>query len=132
MKLPPWQLSTLVGSLAVIGMGAIMTLTNPQRNAYQSYAARQASLYLQENACTKAPEAFGKFLEQQCKSLTQVSQPYVKPLINLSTRRHNYIFFSVYETQFSLNRNLPAYSVKTVGFLNLFWTYENGLQVAKK
>lgn len=131
MKLPPWQSSALIGSFAVIGMGTLMALTNPQRNAYQTYAARQASLYLQENTCTKAPDTFGNFLEQQCESFVQISQPYLKPLINLSTRRHNYIFFSVYETQFSLNRNLPAYSSKTVGFLNLFWTYENGLKLTK-
>jgi len=129
MKLQPWQSSTLIGTLAVMGVGLIMTLTNPHRRAYQNYAAQQASVYLQTNTCTKTPNLFGNFLEQQCNRMAQHSQLYLKPVVNLSTRRHNYFLFSIYETQFSLHRNLPAYSAKTIGFLNLFWTYESGLQL---
>ncbi|AFZ42420.1 hypothetical protein PCC7418_0182 [Halothece sp. PCC 7418] len=132
MKRHPWQSSTLIGSLAVVGVGIIMALTNPHRNAYKTYAARQASFYLQENACTKTPNFFGDVLEQQCNAIAQGSQPLLKPIINLSTRRHNYFLFSIYETQFSLNQSLPAYSTKTVGFLNLFWTYESGLEVTEQ
>ncbi|MDR9405151.1 MAG: DUF4359 domain-containing protein [Halothece sp. Uz-M2-17] len=131
MKLQPWQSSTLIGSLAVLGVGIIMALTNPHRNAYKNYAARQASFYLQENACTKTPNLFGDILEQQCNAIAEGSQPYLKPVVNLSTRRHNYFLFSIYETKFSLNPSLPAYSAKTVGFLNLFWTYETGLEVTE-
>ncbi len=129
IKLHPWQSSTLIGSLAVIGMGTIMTLSNPQRSAYETYAARQVSLYVQNNACDKAPNTFGNFIEEQCSNLAKFSQPYFKPLVNLSTRRHNYIFFSIYETQLPLNSYLPTYSTKTIGFLNLFWTYETGLKI---
>jgi len=107
----------------------MMALTNPQRSAYKTYAARQASLYLQKNACSQAPQTFGDFLQNQCVNLAEFSQPYLKPVVNLSTRQHNYVFFSIYETQVSLHQNLPAYNAKTIGFLNLFWTYENGVEL---
>jgi hypothetical protein len=132
MKLQPWQSSTLIGTLAVMGVGMIMALTNPHRQAYQTYAAQQASAYLQENTCPKTPQIFSNFLQQQCNSWAQHSQFYLKPVVNLSTRRHNYFLFSIYETEFSLNRNLPAYNAKTIGFLNLFWTYESGLQLTAR
>lgn len=132
MKLQPWQASTLIGSLSVLTMGTLLAFTNPHRSAYQTYAARQASLYLQENACTKAPQLFGNLLQQQCNYLAKTSQPYLKPVVNLSTRRHNYVLFSIYETQFTLTPGFPAYSAKTIGFLNLFWTYESGLQLTEQ
>lgn len=129
MKLQPWQSSTLRGSLAVVGVGIILIATNPHRRAYQRYAAQQASFYLQDHACPQAPPIFDNVLQEQCNSLAEDAQPYFKPLVNLSTRRHNYILFSIYETKFSVNERLPAYSAKTVGFLNLFWTYETGVEL---
>ncbi|NBD32526.1 MAG: DUF4359 domain-containing protein [Cyanobacteria bacterium] len=132
MKLQPWQSSALIGSLAAVGVGMIMTVTNPHRNAYQNYAARQASFYLQENACTKTPNLFGNFLQQKCNFWAKQSKFYLKPLVNLSTRRHNYLLFSIYETELSFNNHFPAYNAKTIGFLNLFWTYESGLKLTKQ
>jgi len=129
MKLQPWQSSTLIGSLAVLGVGIILAFTNPHRHAYQNYAAQQASVYLQEQGCTKISNVFGHFLQQQCNLFVKQNQLYLKPMVNLSTRRHNYFLFSIYETQFSINNSFPAYSAKTVGLLNLFWTYESGLKL---
>jgi len=132
MKLQPWQSSTLIGSLAVVGVGIILSLTNPHRHAYQNYAARQASVYFQEQGCMKAPNIFGNLLQQQCNLFVKQSQQYLKPVVNLSTRRHNYFLFSIYETQLSLNDSFPAYSAKTIGLFNLFWTYESGLKLTQQ
>lgn len=132
MKLQPWQHSTIIGCLGVLGIGTILIFTNPHRNAYQTYAAQQASFYLQENACTKTPQFLGNFLQKQCNQVVNMSQPYLKSLVNLSTRQHNYVLFSIYETEFSLGKNFPSYNAKTIAFLNLFWTYESGLELTQQ
>ncbi|MFB6277186.1 MAG: DUF4359 domain-containing protein [Halothece sp.] len=125
-KLQPWQASTLIGICGVFVVGTTLAFTNPNRQAYQSYASRQLREYLQENVCT---QAFGEFLQQQCHHFIQTSQPYLESAVNLSTQRHNYILFSIYETQFSLGKEFPTYSAESVGFLNLFWTYESGIEI---
>ncbi|QDZ40216.1 DUF4359 domain-containing protein [Euhalothece natronophila Z-M001] len=126
-KLKPWQISGIIGVISVFGMGNIMAITNPSRQDYQTYAARQTISYLQNNACTKLPDTLSGFLHEQCSDLVKEGKPYFKQAINVSTRQHNYLLFTVYETEVSLNNRLPSYSSKTVGFMSVFWTYEAGL-----
>lgn len=129
IKLQPWQASTLIGICGIFVMGTTLAITNPQRHVYQSYASRQLREYLQENTC---PQSFGEFLQQECHHFIKTSQPYLQSIVSLSTRRHNYILFSIYETQFSLGSNFPTYNAETVGLLNSFWTYESGLVTVPK
>ena len=127
-QLKPWQTSGIIGVIGIFGMGTIMVATNPHRQAYQRYAARQSVSYLQDNACTNLPETLNGFLQQQCSDLVESGKPHLKQAVNLSTRQYNYVLFSVYETEVSLNQRLPSYSAKTIAFMNLFWTYEAGLE----
>lgn len=126
-QLKPWQISGIIGVISVFGMGTIMAITNPSRQDYQTYAARQTISYLQNNACTKLPDTLSGFLHKQCSDLVKEGKPHFKRAINVSTRQHNYFLFTVYETEVSLNNRLPSYSSKTVGFMSVFWTYEAGL-----
>lgn len=128
-QLKPWQVSGIIGVVGIFGMGTIMAITNPSRQAYQGYAARQSVSYLKDNACTKLPDTLNGFLHSQCRHLVEKGKPHLKQAVSLSTRQHNYFLFSVYETEVSLNNQFPSYSAKTIGFMNLFWTYEAGLDL---
>lgn len=126
IKLQPWQFSTLIGCLGALGMGTLMTVTNPSRHAYNTYATEQASSYLQHQTCPKTSNYLGGILREQCQELVDRGEPHIQQLVNLSTRRHNYWLFSIYETELSIMESLPSYRAKTVGFLGKFWTYEGG------
>ncbi|MDR9405247.1 MAG: DUF4359 domain-containing protein, partial [Halothece sp. Uz-M2-17] len=98
MKLKSWEISLLISSIAVIGIGAAMAITNPRRQAYQEYAAEKMSVYIKEEVCADAPKALGDFLERQCNQLVDSGQKPLQDLIAQSTQRHNYFLFSIYET----------------------------------
>ncbi len=121
IQLQPWQLSTLIGSVGVVAMGTMMAITNPSRNAYNSHVANQASSYLQKNVCSQTQNYFGNWLQQECHDLVAQGKPSIKQLVNLSTQRDNYLFFSVYETEVSVMESLPSYETKKIGFLGQFW-----------
>ncbi|NBD32997.1 MAG: DUF4359 domain-containing protein [Cyanobacteria bacterium] len=125
MKLKPWEISILLGSIAVIGVGSAMAITNPRRQAYQEYAAQQMGGYLKEEVCADAPKALGDFLERQCNNLVDSGQKPLQEIIAQSTQRHNYFLFSIYETNLSLMTGLPSYQFKTLAIFQNFWTYES-------
>jgi len=131
IKLQPWQFSTLIGCIGALGMGTLMTFTNPSRNAYNTYAAEQASYYLQTHTCPKTSNYLGGILQEQCQELVDQREPQIQQLVDLSSRRHNYLLFSIYETELSIMESLPSYRAKTVGFLGNFWTYEGGIDLTQ-
>lgn len=124
MKPQPWQIGILISSAAILSLGGVMSITNPRREAYQTYAAETLSIYLKEEVCADAPQTLGGFLQRQCNNLVDMGQEPMKELIAQSTQRHNYILFSIYETELSLISGLPSYQFKTIGIFQNFWTYE--------
>lgn len=120
MKFKPGQLSMLVSSITIIALGTAMTVTNPRREAYQNYAAQKMSVYLKNEVCTD----LSNFLQGQCNQLVNRGQDPMKKMIAQSTQRHNYILFSIYETELSLITGLPSYQFKTLGIFQNFWIYE--------
>ncbi len=125
MKLKPWEISILISSIAVIGIGSAMAITNPRRQAYREYAADKLGTYLKKEVCADAPEALGGFLQRQCNNLVDSGQKPLQEMIAKSTERHNYFLFSIYETNLSLMSGLPSYQFKTVAVFQNFWTYES-------
>jgi hypothetical protein len=125
MKLKPWKISILISSIAVIGVGSAMAITNPRRQAYQEYAAEKMGTYLKEEVCADAPQTLGDFLERQCNNLVDSGQKPLQEMIAQSTERHNYFLFSIYETNLSLMAGLPSYRFKTIGIFQNFFTYES-------
>jgi hypothetical protein len=124
MKSQPWRLSMLMSGIAVIVAGTVMAVTNPRREAYQTYAAEKMSVYLKEEVCADAPKTLGGVLQDQCNQLVHRGQQPMKQWIAESTERHNYILFSIYETELSLMTGLPSYQFKTLGMFQNFWIYE--------
>lgn len=123
MKLKSWKLSAIIGSIAVIGIGGAMAATNPSRESYKDYAADKMSTHLKKEVCSDAPE----ILQSSCASLVDVGRGPMKEMIDKSTQRHNFIFFSIYETNLKLP-NVPgvqSYRFKTIGIFQNLIIYES-------
>ncbi|NJO75396.1 MAG: DUF4359 domain-containing protein [Leptolyngbyaceae cyanobacterium RM1_406_9] len=115
--------ASIVG-LVLVGVGAVMALTNPEQSAYDDYATAELTQYLEENACSKAPSFLGNVLQTQCVELLQDNQDEIKELISESTQRQNFLILSVYKTNLSVSSLLPAYEFETIGVFRDFYTYK--------
>jgi hypothetical protein len=118
------QVVTAVGSAALVGLGLLMSLTNPSRESYQEYAVETLSSYLKQEACRQIPSIFGNVLRNQCKSLVDTARPQIENIIDRSTEQHNFILFSVYHTDLEISPALPAYQFQTLGVLQNFYIYQ--------
>ncbi|NJP10071.1 MAG: DUF4359 domain-containing protein [Leptolyngbyaceae cyanobacterium RU_5_1] len=121
------------GAALLTVLGAVMATTNPSQVAYEAYATKQLTAYLETKVCSEAPTTFG--LRDECRSLLRSNQSQIKKIIADSTQRQNFIFFSVYTTRFSadaiapnfsisVGSFLPSYRVQTVGAFHRFHVYE--------
>ena len=119
-----FQLTKVIGGIALAGLGAAMAITNPSQKAYEQYAIEQLTSYLKENVCTQAPETLGKVLQNQCYTIVDLGKPQIKKLIALRTKRQNFLLFSIYRTELSAPSPLPSYHFETVGALQKFYVYE--------
>ena len=111
-----------VGVVISIGLGAIASLTNPERQDYQKYAVQILDVRLRE-FCQQSNNSVGEWLQNHCYTLVDTARPYLAATIERNTLRHNFVLFSIYQT------NLPVptvanYQVETVGIFNLFYTYK--------
>ena len=116
-----------IASVALVGVGGAMAISNPNEEAYNEYAVTRLSEYLQNDVCAKAPSTFGNILRDQCSSFVESNQSEIAELVANSTERQNFIVFSLYKTELSLKRYLPflpSYQFETVGALNDFYTYK--------
>lgn len=123
----------LTGFTALLGLGIASAVTNPKETAYNQYAAAQLGTYLKDNICSQAPTAFG--LQKRCLSLSENNQGEMVQLVAENTQREDYIFFSTYKTDLTVNSLLPpylsiggslipAYHFETIGAFNTFYTYK--------
>ncbi|MBW4490483.1 MAG: DUF4359 domain-containing protein [Trichocoleus desertorum ATA4-8-CV12] len=123
----------LTGLTALLGMGIASALTNPNETAYNKYAAEQLGTYLKDSICSQAPTAFG--LQKRCLSLAENNRGEMEQLVAENTQSQNYIFFSTYQTDLSVNALLPpylslggsllpAYHFETVAAFNTFYIYK--------
>ncbi|MBD1863425.1 MULTISPECIES: DUF4359 domain-containing protein [Trichocoleus] len=123
----------LTGLVALLGVGVGSAVTNPSEAAYNKYAAEQLGAYLKDNICSQAPTAFG--LQKRCLSLAANNRGEMEQLIAENTQRQDYIFFSTYQTDLSINSLLPpylslggsflpAYRFETVGAFNTFYIHK--------
>lgn len=127
-KFKPWQISILISSTVVVGVASAMAITNPSREAYKSYAADKMQAYLKTEVC---PSEVPEMLISACKSAIDIGEKPMQKLIEQSTERHNYLLFSIYETNLSLGgnlpipTNLPSYEFRTLGIFQNFWIYQS-------
>jgi hypothetical protein len=123
--------------LAIAAAGIGMAATNPGEAAYDEYATARLSEYLNREVCPDAPDVLGIDLEDLCADLVEDNQDDLREIISDNTQRSNYGVLSLYQTNLSAHRLLPAeirsflppqllpaYRFKTVGILGNFVTYE--------
>lgn len=101
-----------------------MVVTNPGQATYEDYAVEQLSKYLKEEVCPQAPEALGSFLRRQCTILVDTGRPQIKQVVAQSTKRENFLLFSIYRTDLDVGTLIPAYSFETVGICQQFYLYK--------
>ncbi len=125
MKLWQTTVSILGGAIALIGTG--LAVTNPGPTAYEDFAVQELSRYLQANICQELPPELRQFSEQ-CRSLgatlLDTARPQLQNLIAQSTRRENYLLFSIYRTDFSAPPLPRGYEFETVGVFGQFYIYQ--------
>lgn len=109
--------ASVAGSI-LVGLGVAMAVTNPSESAYNDYATAKLTEYLQENGCEKAPLG-----QRQCRAALNSFQPHIEELVSENSYRQNFLFLSVYRTEFSFPL-LPSYNFETVGAFQSFYTYK--------
>ena len=124
IRLSHW-INTCVG-LVLISVGGMMVVTNPGQVAYEKYATDQMTTYLKEDVCMQI-EGKGDFIgvvRSQCKNLVDTGQPQLQKVITQTTKRQNFLLFSIYQTELSLPSPVPSYQFETIGVLQNFYTYQ--------
>ena len=116
-----------IGTLGVIGVGLLLIFTNPNNHRYRNYLSKEISTNLQEDFCAEAPSAFGHLLQRRCDKLVENQKTQLNNIIDYSTQRNNYLFFSVYKTEVTVINGLPRYQAQSIGLFNHFWTYQQGI-----
>ena len=119
------KLNLSIGSIALIGLGILLSLTNPGQKSYEKYASQTLNVYLKENVCTKLPPEIITLLQSHCHSLVDTIGPQLSQIIARQTTRQNFILFSIYQTDLSIPASLPDYQIKTIGVLKQFYTYDS-------
>jgi hypothetical protein len=114
-----------LGTFILGGLGVVMVLTNPQSSNYEAYAGDRLNSYLKENLCQQIQEGIGELFQSQCKMLLETATPQVGKLVATQTKRQNFFFFSLYQSNLSLPSPLPGYQVNTIGVFNQFFVYES-------
>lgn len=117
------RIITYIGAAALAGLGVAMAVTNPNQPAYEEYAVQRLTEYLKNDVCTKAPKALENFLQRNCTVLIDSSRPQIQQIVSESTQRQNFILFSIYRTDLSVNPFIPSYHFETMGVVENFYTY---------
>jgi hypothetical protein len=128
MKKSKYLLASGAGIL-LLGLAGLMALTNPSQEAYDEFAVQRLSEVLKSEGCQKLP--FG--LTKQCPTWINDNQAEIKEFVAQNTQRQNFIFFSFYTTDLSVQSilpslpflpTLPSYHFETIGAFQNFYVYQ--------
>jgi uncharacterized protein YceK len=124
MKLARFRVVVLGTVLA--GVSAVMLTANPDRKAYEQYAARELTTYLKAGVCDRAQAQLDlqALLRGYCKMLVDTGRPFLQEAIASGTTRKNFLIFSIYQTELSFATPLPSYQFSTIAVLKTFYLYE--------
>jgi len=112
-----------IGLAFIGGLGLVMSLTNPNRATYETYAAIRLTDYIKDEVCPQAPNIFGIALQRNCNDLVDSSSPVIQGIVANNTKRQNFILFSIYTTDLAVGSAIPSYRFQTVGAMQNFFTY---------
>jgi len=110
-----------LGGVALAGLLAAMAITNPSQAAYNEFATRTLSSYLQREVCAAPkdiPELLDTLVSSGCSWLVASQQAKIEQYLAANTQRQNLIFLSLYTT------DLPTHRIKTVGILQKFFIFQ--------
>ena len=113
------KINRRICKLGLILSGSILVITNPGPGNYEEYASNRLNVYLKQDVC---PELTKK-LRNPCLILVDFARPQLNSAIAHQTKRQNFLFFSIYETDLSIPSALPDYHFETLGIFDRFYTY---------
>ncbi len=120
------QLTIIAYTGAAVGLAALgvtMAKTNPSEVAYEEYAVQRLASYLKTDVCKKTTNFIEDLIRFNCEKLVDQANPQMQEIINRTTERQNYIFFSVYRTNLQISSWIPSYRFETVAAFDQFYTY---------
>ncbi len=124
-----WQSRLAKSAFIFLPVAGIMSITNPQQDAYVDYAASRLTSEIQNSICQgpQLPagllwEEVGKYTTDTCKSGLATGLAWqdktIKEFIANSTKRQNYFLLSTYTTKVS------GYNFRTIGAFGNFLTFQ--------
>ncbi|NET01701.1 MAG: DUF4359 domain-containing protein [Sphaerospermopsis sp. SIO1G2] len=118
---------TIIASAGVAGfavLGLTMANTNPQQKEYEEYAVDKLTTYLKTDFCQKTPNFLQNLIQFNCNQLVDSVNPQIKEIVTATTKRQDYLIFSVYTTNLKIDNLIPGYQFETVGAFDSFYTYK--------
>lgn len=110
---PSLWLSIGGGLLIILGLG--LFLTNPSQKSYEDFGTEQLVNYAREKLCQAQSAKLEEAIKSQmCTLMLETGKHQIPKIIRDTTSRHNYFFFSFYET------NVYVYKFETIGIFNHF------------
>lgn len=107
---------------------AILVITNPNQQEYQSYASQQLKEFLKQDGCHKISDQVEDRLNSPCKILVDTISPQLKKIIHDNTEQRNFLIFSIYDTQFPATPFTAESSFTTLGVLDRFFLYQTKIE----
>jgi Domain of unknown function (DUF4359) len=109
--------------LFLLGIAIGLTLTNPNRAAYETYATEQITELAKEQ-CNRVPSEYGGFLQSPCRMAIEVFKPELRPLVAAHTQRQNWYLVSIYRSEIVIPGVKSNVVMESIGVLNNFYTYK--------
>lgn len=121
------------GGVLLVGTVGILGATNPSAEQYADFVGQKAVTYLETDVCTQKLPIVGNSFQDECVKTVQSPETLakVRSLMLANTERKNYILFSLYKTDLSIQdvfpllpgNLLPKYQAESLGILTLFHTF---------
>jgi hypothetical protein len=119
-----WTMIASVGAVGIAVLGVTMAQTNPQQAEYEEYAVQKLTMYLKTDFCKKTPNFLQNLIQFNCDQLIESVNPQMRDVIATTTKRQNYVVFSVYTTDLKIDNLIPGYKFETIGAFDNFYTYK--------
>jgi Domain of unknown function (DUF4359) len=119
-----WTMIASVGAVGIAVLGVTMAQTNPQQAEYEEYAVQKLTIYLKTDFCKKTPNFLQNLIQFNCDQLIESVNPQMRDVIATTTKRQNYVVFSVYTTDLKIDNLIPGYKFETIGAFDNFYTYK--------
>ncbi|MBK1988558.1 DUF4359 domain-containing protein [Sphaerospermopsis aphanizomenoides BCCUSP55] len=119
-----WTIIASVGVAGTAVLGVTMAKTNPPQAEYEEFAVQKLTTYLKTDFCKKTPNFLQNIIGFDCEKLVDSTSPQIRDIVVSTTKRQNYIVFSVYTTDLKIDNLIPGYKFATIGAFNNFYTYK--------